>query len=311
MSWINRVLKTIAPSLYLLGIFFIALIGVAMFGASYFVPSGDMRDFLKAVGGFILAGGVFAYILKSLQFLGVYTEALKDIVYFNEDFLSKQGDLRAIHENVVKAVIGGRFPELKSKISEAVLDEFLISVGDCYYDSLERVIKILDYDKARGVVTIADTLTATLVPVSKKAVNYETTLATGGEADLSATVKSEMKVDGRLVSPITSENGARGVRVEKYKIELKGSDSYNLRRSSTITQNLNLDSVLLVLYTHFARDQKIRVCSQVESLFFDFTPLGVSEARIDKDSDHGGETTYAIRGLTFPRQGYILQICRK
>lgn len=63
-----------------------------------FGASDKFNELLKSFGSAILVGGVFAVVLKSLQFLGVFSEELNKILYDKDDLLAQKRLREVIRE---------------------------------------------------------------------------------------------------------------------------------------------------------------------------------------------------------------------
>lgn len=67
-----------------------------------FGASDKFNELLKSFGSAILVGGVFAVVLKSLQFLGIFSEELNKILYDKDDLLAQKRLREVIREEAKK-----------------------------------------------------------------------------------------------------------------------------------------------------------------------------------------------------------------
>ena len=107
-SWLKGIWSGFLQTI---SVWFVVL-GLAFMVSAYkkvFSESETFNNFLASLGNAILVGGVFAVILKSFQFLGIFREELNKIL-FDEDDLANQKRLRqVISEETHRTICGALY----------------------------------------------------------------------------------------------------------------------------------------------------------------------------------------------------------
>jgi hypothetical protein len=87
----------------------------------------------QAAGAAILGAGIFAAVLKSFQFTGVFQEALAKVIYSPECLQQQdRGKLEDTWRLVSKALYTRKFPGINKKIEDVILTTFF-PIGQSYY----------------------------------------------------------------------------------------------------------------------------------------------------------------------------------
>lgn len=118
----------------LLGFIFIVL------GVSEITKIKWIDESFKIVGTTILSGGFFASIIKSSQFLDIFKDELREIVFCDEN-LSKRNDIQNIWNNVSKHLYKEKFPEINNKITETLKNYFPLN-SEHYYENYKHIVDI-------------------------------------------------------------------------------------------------------------------------------------------------------------------------
>lgn len=141
--------------------------GVSVTG-TYFVKGEDgLHEVFLSLGQALLAGGVFAAILKSMQFTGFYKSALFDIV-FGDKYLNTRSDLQDVWRRVSSAMYKKNFYELENHLLDVVVDRYIPVNKDFYYKNYKRKCVIDWVDKEKTMVYMHEELSLEIVPVRKK-----------------------------------------------------------------------------------------------------------------------------------------------
>lgn len=273
-----------------------------------------LQQALYSLFGAVLAGGLFAVLLRPSQFIGAFEKTLKNVLYFEPEFLSAQRDLHTINENVVKAAISKRFPRLANKIGEDMtLDDPLPAAGQYYFESIDRTIIVEQYDDSARTVLLSDGQTLHLRAPSADKLVFKTTAQTFAGEPAAPTVDTSLWVDGLDIDvrKHCTRHRKEGAELACWDVPLEGSELYEIHKTGAIRQNLDRDATLLVTYTHFVERAELTVVCPFPELEVEFSEIGIAAARVRKEQEGDGHTRYLLSGLLFPHQGYMLQFHRR
>lgn len=129
---------------YMVGILlFISALLLYLSKAGFFIQ--DVEHFLNKMGFAVLSSGVFAAVLKSLQFTGIFKNALEEII-LGTDFIENRSEKNqhALWKTTSKAIYKKKFPELSNFIEERILTSYLPIKQDYYYRDYVATINITE-----------------------------------------------------------------------------------------------------------------------------------------------------------------------
>ncbi|KKX48754.1 hypothetical protein L950_0219440 [Sphingobacterium sp. IITKGP-BTPF85] len=115
MTWIKKNLTII----YLL----LAVIFILFPNTSYSPFSEKWNEILQKIGFISLTSGIFAGVLKSIQFTGLFQEELQKIVSGSE-FLKNRKDLQDLWKEISKIIYSKKFPEISEELEDTILNSY-------------------------------------------------------------------------------------------------------------------------------------------------------------------------------------------
>lgn len=98
-------------------------------------------EILGTIGKTILGSGVFLLFLKSIQFLGVFQDEIRKVIY-SDEILTKRNDIQEIWKKVTRAVYQSAFPSISSKIEDLIQDKILPRKLNYYHKDLHVIYEI-------------------------------------------------------------------------------------------------------------------------------------------------------------------------
>jgi hypothetical protein len=168
--------------------------GLAFFLAGTFAEftKPETKEFCSGLGKTLLASGIFAFILKSQQLLGVYKDELTKVV-FEPKFLQNRKDLADFWEKTTLELFKHKFPRINKKITQDVKEIYLPTQSVQYYDNLKMYINIKVIDPENEVVEVNQTSKFTIIPVDKEKFIHEfrNNIHTGGNTEFFHQVYSQ------------------------------------------------------------------------------------------------------------------------
>lgn len=103
----------------------------------------DANDLLEKASFTILSSGVFAAVLKSLQFTGIFKNVIEEIM-LGTDFIENRSESnqQGLWKATSKAIYKKKFPELSNLIEDRILESYLPTQQDFYYRDYITTINI-------------------------------------------------------------------------------------------------------------------------------------------------------------------------
>jgi hypothetical protein len=94
----------------------------------------------------VLSSGVFAAVLKSLQFQGVFREEIEKII-LGTKFIEKRTDLDKLWKKVSLSIYEKKFPRISTELNKLILKTYLPTKHEYYYEDFTCTIKITNVAK--------------------------------------------------------------------------------------------------------------------------------------------------------------------
>lgn len=138
------------------------LIATLLIISANYIEDNEVSEFVGDIGIAVLASGIFAAVLKSFQFSGLFREEIEKVV-LSTKFLKKRNDLEELWSDVTRALYESKFPEISNDIEELILTNYLPTRAIYYYKDFIVTIKIHQIDD-NDIVTYDQTCEYTLVP---------------------------------------------------------------------------------------------------------------------------------------------------
>jgi len=103
----------------------------------------EANQLLEKVSFTILSSGVFAAVLKSIQFTGIFKNVIEEII-LGTDFIENRSESnqQELWKATSKAIYKKKFPELSSLIEDRILSSYLPTKQDYYYRDYIATINI-------------------------------------------------------------------------------------------------------------------------------------------------------------------------
>ncbi len=296
----------------------VLIVGTLFFFYSIWGNIGDSRlkEFWGGMGKLLVVSGVFTFLVKWLQFSGIIKDEITKFI-FEPKFLSNRVDLQEYWEKVSIELFKQKFQSISKKILKDVKDNYLPIDHLMYYDDIEHIIEIVTYDEQSGSAEIKQTTKFTAIPFDK-ARKYEFDFGNSMPfkiADSEVSYSSIVKLNSKLLSG-TEIDHKRSVDlpnktvVNRYKIELKGSDKYYIERLEHKKYNLHFDNIMTHKAKRISNKIKIEIDYPKDKLEVELHKCGtLDNFAVEYENKH--LTRYLNKGIVYPEQGYCINIKRK
>jgi hypothetical protein len=104
-----------------------------------------VNDILEKVSYTVLSSGVFAAVLKAIQFTGIFKKVIEEII-LGTDFIENRSESnqQELWKTTSKAIYKKKFPEISSFIENRILESYLPTNKDFYYRDYRATINIIE-----------------------------------------------------------------------------------------------------------------------------------------------------------------------
>lgn len=306
MSW-KRTTSALLSNVFWISI----IIGLLLLWASTsFFTDSRYVGISEKMGLTVLSSGVFAVILKSFQFTGLFREEIEKVI-LSSKFLEKRNDLPELWKLISSQIYKQKFPEINEDLQSIILDEYFPVSHKVYYENLiftinieeitDNIIKFTQTVYIKGKkqddANIDKLKKCVKVEQSQNPENYKfekLRYRINGKDIALDTIKGIEKIDDRGDKTIETEIPIGNGKI--FEIETKERREYSIKDDNTKLFHVN----------YITKELQVSV-SHPENVKVLFFPLGVVKPFTILHEDHPNRITRIHReGLILPYQGFGL-----
>jgi len=286
--------------------------GVLALGMGSFVDfeNDKWEKFLQNVGSSILASGIFALVLKSIQFLGVFKEELNEIVY-DAKFLKNRLDLPLFWEKVTKVLVKDKFPNIHADLMKDVKDTYLPTSLVQYYDNCSETIEIELIDENKELVKVNHAISFTVIPSEASTVfvhPYRNQIQCADHCPDTSLKLNYVKVNSKQVDTELKQVRNKNILESSFELHLKDKNGYNLEYSVTKVYSLKSDHIISYRTSYIQNNFKVQIFLKgIEANFVEVGTLNNFKTKHNRIDFIEKEYT----GLMYKKQGYLATLKMK
>jgi len=261
-----------------------------------------------------IVAGVFASILKSIQYWGVFRDELREVV-LSPDALAKRNDLEEIWDRVSSVLYDHAFPDLGKQIRDAVSKQYLPSSFDPFYcDAFSQ--QTLIKDLGNGYIQMEELCEYTIYPAKNDVnvkVGYGCFIDIPEDDDGRTCVEIiSLVIEGTDydIDSLAAKQGVNNVTGRyEFQVVIKPDiicRSYRVTRRTRRTMNLKLNQVKNTrVQKIFTGIDRIEI-RYPDSIVVDVDSLGLMDDMTDNGSDGSNLILKSYKGIIFGNQGFVI-----
>jgi len=269
----------------------------------FFAPiENNWSKLSSLIASSFLAGGVFAVILKSMQFMGIFKDELVKVIY-EPKFLQNRHDLVELWEKISKVLFQEKFSNISKKVLKDVNEIYLPTKEVSYYENAEHNMEFKIIDKANKIIEIIDTTTLDIISESKSAkTKYEFGISKDPNMDFKLI---SLVIDGNSNCKTTTVTKQFNETTFETKIvNLSGKDKYRVERKMSFRFDLKEDPICSFHAKKLFNKLKIQLHFE-NGINIQFRKSGTLSHFIQKKKQNN-YIEYYNDGLVYKEQGYFL-----
>jgi hypothetical protein len=262
----------------------------------------------------ILAAGMVTGVMRAAQAAGFFRDQLREVIYDDplEDSLI---DAKKAWRSLTRGLFRQRFAHLPRGRLDRLSVDSLIGSAEFFYESHWRQIDIDWADREKGLLQIAQSVSATLRTADlDRRVPFTNRYQPEAPENPKRSFKYEFTGDKGLRKTVTEADvpvAADGT--QEMIVDLDPNDRVVVKLTATTVQRLNSDPFLSFESTCLWADPEIVVSTPKRSaLRFYFREMGVSEPFLAKDGSNIDGPLSALnaqcKALCLPGQGYMIVV---
>jgi hypothetical protein len=278
-------------------------LGLLLYTTFGTIDSGSNKELLKSIGNAILVGGVFAVLLKSIQFMGVFKEELTKLIY-EPKTLENRIDLPEMWEKMSTVLFRNKFPKISDKVLKDVKDRYFPTSEVSYYENCEHEIGIRI--KNKDTRTLLITYNVSLDVVCEKS-DSKTKYEFGYSKKHNDYKLLKLKVNGiDQMLPKANSRIMSNEEFERYEIPLKGKERHKIELNFERSLCLDLETYHLFIAKKMFHKLKVQIHHDSD-VKVELKKMGtITDYNKKKDKEQFKE--YICEGIIYPEQGYLIDL---
>ena len=104
----------------------------------------------------VASSGVFAAVLKSLQFQGIFKEEIESII-LSDKFIKERKDKEKLWRSVSRAIYKKKYPKISKELNNIIFNEYFPRKRKYYYDDYRATITIKELTD-EGIIKFDQTI---------------------------------------------------------------------------------------------------------------------------------------------------------
>ncbi|MFD2968852.1 hypothetical protein [Sphingobacterium bambusae] len=256
------------PTAYL----FIAIILILLPSTPYSPFNEKINQLLEKIGFVAMTSGVFASVLKSIQFTGVFREELNKVIS-GSALLKNRKDLPDLWKKISKIIYSEKFPEINETLEDRILDTYFPTTKNHYNEDVVASIIIHE-------------LTDDFVIHYTQTIQYVSVLSSNGEAsefNFTSTLTDDENVEEmtRLISLkideeelqnkiVPIENTGEGLITYSITVPLIGKDRFSILHKMERRYSLKAENYKLLRFNTLTKNVDVTISfpPEIEVSFF-------------------------------------------
>ncbi|MCZ8330739.1 MAG: hypothetical protein O9282_05465 [Flavobacterium sp.] len=126
---------------YLGWIFMVLSLSLLLLSFSEIIPSLKINQLIEKLAFALLSSGVFAVVLKSIQFTGLFKEEIEKVI-LGTNFIKNRRDLPELWRAISKEIYKRKFPNISEELENRILGTYFPTNSDYYYEDYVVTINI-------------------------------------------------------------------------------------------------------------------------------------------------------------------------
>lgn len=288
------------------------IIGFSLFLICIFFPFNTTYPKLFLVcsklADILLISGILSFLTSTLEYIGVFKNALKEVVY-EAKFLENRKDIDKIWEEVSKVLFKATFPKLHHCLFDVIRKTYFPKDGVTYYENVLESTEIRYDLNNPNYIIVTEELSLNIHSFNSNEIEFTigNIIENSGSDNLSYIKLLSCEIDGKdvkdqcIVEEIKDDINRKN---EISAIKMSGKNKYFLKRKIEKRYNLNYDNFIGYRAKWLVNNMRVQVFHPSD-MNINFVERGTTNdfKLIKKREDY---LEYQYNGLILRRQGYIM-----
>jgi len=287
-------------------IFIISIVFLILGKVDVFGIRTDWKSLFTTIGTILLTSGIFASLLKTIQYLGIIKDELAKIIY-DVDYLKNRNDLENYWSMVNNVMFGDKFKDISEAIQKDIKKVYLPNNLERYYKDYHFDIKIERNKNNPDFIEVTQIVTFEVITSEAsdgKKLTYRNRLIHPQRYDKDLTsFQIEYWRINDIDQPLLQTEQSTASNPE-YEILLLGSKNYNLERKTKAVYSLEVDPFKGYTAKNYIIDSMVVELEFPEDLDVKFWEIGTLKKFKAVNTTSKNRLIKKYDGLIYKNQGF-------
>lgn len=290
------------------------LVWILLLGASFLFSLSKLDLFgietnsvLEKLSFAITSSGVFAAVLKSIQFQGIFKREIEDII-LGDKFIETRQDKNKLWKSVSKAIYNKKFPGISDELNNIVLKKYFPRNHNFYYDDFRYTLNIEELT-TEGVIKFTQTFYYNVIlgtGVTEATLNGDFTIDKRRVTGELVNKREYFKINGidKLNEIMNDEKEDAFEKKTKYSITVPAKKKFLVEVKDRREYSIFEDNFKTITVNSITREMDVSI-THPDNMTVSFFDVGVLDKFERKHVEHENKISRVHKkGLILPCQGF-------
>lgn len=190
-----------------------------------------VSSLLEKAGLTVLSSGIFAAVLKSLQFTGIFKDEISKVM-IGTDFIKNRNDLPQLWKDISKTIYKSKFPHISDFLEDRILNDYFPTNAQFYYEDYSVSINIHEINENFDIAYTQTCEYRVILDNNVEEVQLSLESQISDDDDSTTSILNKLEfflIDGVNIELKEDSTTIDNPKKTLYKIPLKGKKEFNIK----------------------------------------------------------------------------------
>jgi hypothetical protein len=206
----------------------------------------------------ILSSGIFAAVLKSIQFTGLFKEEIEKVI-LGTDFIKNRRDLPQLWKTISQTIYKRKFPKISENLENRILDTYFPTNHDYYYEDYIVTINIEEITDDFEIVYTQTCKYRVVLDENVDEIELSLETSISQEEDSSEIINKlqYFKVNNKDADCKEDKSTKDNPKMTKYIIPIKGNGPFEIQSKYNRQYSLKNENYKLFRLKRFTKNMEV------------------------------------------------------
>jgi hypothetical protein len=275
----------------------------------------EINNLIEKLAFALISSGVFAVVLKSIQFTGLFKEEIEKVI-LGTDFIKNRKDLPELWRSISKEIYKRKFPNISEELENRILGTYFPTNSDFYFEDYIVTINIEEIDKDFNISYTQTCKYNVILDKDIDKTNLTIKIATHQIEGLPEIINELVffNINGEAVTSLAVDDLIEDNNVIKHTIPLNGKAPFKIHSKFKRKYSLKDENYKLFRMTTFTKNMDVTISypDNISVSFFNIGNVNFFEKQhieiknqICRSHKNDVILPYQGFGMSFERNGII------